>query len=91
MKGDHPLLASNHRFAAPPIGGQETGDILIDDSAGILLSTYDYGGAWQGGAADTKTMTSRERIRQAEEFGLNIVAYAAARFRQAELERLKAS
>ncbi len=91
MKKDHPLLASNHRFAAAPIGGQEAGEILIDDAAGIMLSTFDYGGAWQGGAEDTKTMTSRERIRQAEEFGLNVVAHAAARFRQAEMERLKTS
>lgn len=91
MKGDHPMLAANHRFAVPPIGGQDDGKLLIDDSVGILLSTYDYGGAWQGNASDTKTMTSRERIRQAEEFGQNVVAYAANRLRHAELERLKAS
>ena len=30
-------------------------------------------------------------MRQAEEFGHNVVAYAAARLRTAELERLKAS
>lgn len=91
LKGDHAILSANHRFASPPPGAKEDGKLLVDDAAGILLSTHDYGGAWQGDVEDSKSMTARERIRQAEEFGQNVVAYAATRLRDAELDRLRGS
>jgi hypothetical protein len=83
-----PLLRAHHLFAGPPPGGQEQGLLLADSSTGVLLSTYDYGAAWQGVLAGAPGTASRERIRQAEEFGLNIIAWAARRQRRAELQML---
>lgn len=75
----HPLLSAFHVFAEAPVGAG-TGEILIDDSVGVLFSTVDYGAAWQG-ALGRKDANSREVIRAAHEFGMNVIAYAAARRR----------
>ena len=56
--------------------------------AGIVFSTYDYGAAWQGEVEKPDAPDARERIRQAQEFGLNVVAAAAGRRRARELARL---
>jgi hypothetical protein len=83
-----PLLTAHHVFSAPPRGAQETGTLSVDDTCGVLFSTYDYGAACQGGLSDLNSPDARERIRQAQEFGLNIIAYAARRRRSRELSRL---
>lgn len=84
----HPLLTSHHVFSAPPPGSQAKGDLMIDPEAGVLFSSFDYGGAWQGEVEHPDALDARERIRQAQEFGLNVVAYAAARRRVRQLSRL---
>ena len=84
----HPLLTAHHIFSSPPPGGRNSGDLLIDPDAGILFSSYDYGGAWQGDVENPDDTDARDRIRQAQEFGLNIVAYAASRRRVRQLSRL---
>jgi len=84
----HPVLRAHHVFSAPPQGASEKGVLASDDKAGVLFGTQNYGGAWQGDTAKPDAPEARERIRQAQEFGLNIMAYAARRRRMMELSRL---
>ena len=84
-----PLLTAHYVFSAPPPGAQSTGEVLADLDIGIVFSTYDYGGAWQGELEKPDAPDARERIRQAQEFGLNIVTAAAGRRRARELARLE--
>ena len=86
-KGD-PLLTAHYVFGAPPPGAHSSGVLQMDAAAGILFSARNYGGAWQGELEKADAADARERIRQAQEFGLNIVAYAAKRRRALELGRL---
>ncbi len=83
-----PLLTSHHVFSAPPPGGQVSGTLTADMEAGVVFSTYDYGAAWQGEVDKPDAPDARSRIRQAQEFGLNLIAAAAHRRRRRELSRL---
>lgn len=85
----HPLLTAHFIFASTPGGGHTGGTVLADTRAGIVLSTADYGGAWQGDVDRPADPDSRERIRESVEFGLNLVAYAANRRRVRTLEGLE--
>lgn len=93
QKGDA-LLMAHHVFAAPPSGQQENGELFADFKAGVLFSTFNYGAAWQGdiapadGGQAVDNATARERIRQAQEFGLNVLALAVDRRRRYELEHV---
>ncbi len=84
----HPLLTAHYVFSAPPPGGQGQGELLADMEAGIVFSSYDYGAAWSGEVERPDAPDARERIRQAQEFGLNFIAAAARRRRFRELARL---
>lgn len=84
----HPLLSAHHIFSTPPGGTHPRGDLLGDNEAGVLFSTYDYGGAWGGDLDAPDASNARERIRSAQEFGLNVIALAARRRRARELSRL---
>lgn len=84
----HPLLTAHHVFSSPPPGGQNSGTLTADLDNGIVFSAYDYGAAWQGEVDKPDASDARARIRQAQEFGLNIVAAAARRRRMRELSRL---
>jgi len=84
----HPLLSAHYMFSGPPGGAQTGGSLEADVEKGVLFSTFDYGGAWQGDIDNPDASDARERIRQAQEFGLNIVAYAARRSRMRVLSRL---
>lgn len=83
-----PLLTSHHMFSAPPAGGQEKGEVQADLDRGVILSTFDYGAAWQGEVSSPDATDARDRIRNAQEFGHNIIAFAARRKRLTELARL---
>jgi hypothetical protein len=82
------LLVSHYMFPSAPSGGQEGGELLTDLNNGIILSTFDYGGAWQGTVPKPDAADARERVRACQEFGLNVIAFAARRKRMAELSRL---
>lgn len=84
----HPILKSHYVFSAPPPGAVEGGSMFIDESAGIILSTMNYGGSWQGDIVKPEASDARERIRQSVEFGLNILAYAAKRHRMTQLSKI---
>ena len=83
-----PLLTAHHVFSAPPPGGQGKGSLTADMETGIVFSTYDYGAAWQGEVDQPDAPDARSRIRQTQEFGLNLISAAAHRRRRRELSRL---
>jgi hypothetical protein len=56
--------------------------VQADLEKGVILSTNDYGAAWQG------EVDSRDKVRNAQEFGHNVIAFAARRRRLAELARM---
>ena len=85
---DSPLHRSHYLFSSPPAGGVDKGAITADLKAGVILSTQDYGAAWQGLVPKPDDDGSRDRIRRAIEFGLNVVAFAADRKRRAALARI---
>ncbi|MCZ7580635.1 MAG: DUF4159 domain-containing protein [Fimbriimonadaceae bacterium] len=84
----HPLLSAHYMFSSPPPGAQDKGKLEVDEVKGIALATFDYGAAWQGELPKPDASDARERIRQSQEFGLNVVAYAWRRRRLRELSRL---
>lgn len=84
---NHPLLRAHYIFPAAPEGAA-SGDVYIDDKSGVVFSERNYGGAWQGEVPKRDDPNARERVRQAIEFGLNLVVYAANRHRGQQLRKL---
>lgn len=87
VKTGHPLLSAHHVFSSCPAGSEDKGAVLADLNAGVIFTSFDFGGAWQG-KLGKELPDGRLRIRQSMEFGANIVAAAAKRRRQIELMRL---
>ena len=85
LPAGHALLSAHYVFAEAPGGRHEPGALLLDDNAGVVFSACDYGGAWQGGVEGASSNASRTRIHQAQEWGLNIVAWASRRVRAKRL------
>jgi hypothetical protein len=88
VRKGNPVLSAHYMFSSPPLGAQVEGKLEADLEVGLLFSTFDYGGAWQGEIDTPDAANARDRIRTAQEFGLNIVAHAARRSRARELSRL---
>ncbi len=79
LPDSHCLLSQPYPFAVPPAGFYLQEHPRIWVSEGIVLSTSKYGLLWRGQADDQTP--SREQIRAALEWGSNLVAYAAERYR----------
>ncbi len=77
----HPLLTARHLFSEPPLVGKV---MTLAEGGGFVLSTADYGCAWQGGREGQSL--GREAIRGALELGVNVAVYA--RRRQQPLEAI---
>lgn len=77
LPADHRLLAEPHLFAEPPDGFETLGQPRLEVADGVIFSTYDYGCLWQGARRDRAA--SRNEIRNALEWGANIVQYAVSR------------
>ncbi len=79
LPADHSLLREPYFFAAPPPGFESKGQPVIQIGGGVIFSACDFGCLWAGyrrsGAA------TREEIRSAIEWGVNIVTYALNRTR----------
>ncbi|MBN2145900.1 MAG: DUF4159 domain-containing protein [Anaerolineales bacterium] len=75
----HRLLSIPHLFPAPPSGADlgATPEVLVGE--GVILSNANYGRLWLGKANGS---LSREHLRSAVEWGQNIIAYAANRYRR---------
>ncbi len=68
LKG-HTLLSEPYLFATPPAGYTPDGSLRI--GKGVIFSTYNYGGLWNG---ETKGgAPNRADIRSATEFGINLL------------------
>jgi hypothetical protein len=63
-----PLLDVRYAFADPPAGARD-GDVL--GNGRFVLSERDYGCAWSANSAG-KTPLSRDTVRSALEFGVNL-------------------
>ena len=81
----HPLFHSYHVFGSLPEGCE--GTAVVMESDGIIYSDADYGCVWAGGREDKPL--SRDSIRDALEFGVNIAAYSHQRA-QSHLRRATA-
>jgi hypothetical protein len=73
----HELLHSPHLFGALPVGFETQGKQKLQEGGGVIYSTYDYGALWQG--MRRSGPATREEIRAAHEFGINLVKYAHKR------------
>lgn len=82
LPAGHPLLSSHVLFPKAP-GGAE---ILLDEKGGVLFTSADFGGTWQGEAPGKGD--PREGVRQAIEFGLNVAAFADRRRRRISISAL---
>ncbi len=76
---DHPLLAKPYRFGQPPNGFETLGSPLVKVAEGIVMSTFDYGCIWRGERRGGPAR--RSEIRDAEEWGANLLLWAAAESR----------
>ncbi len=75
IERDHPLLAAYHRFGTPPRGIGDASQVLVGE--GLAYGEGDYGCLWSGGRPQAPA--SREAIRSATEFGINLAVYATNR------------
>jgi hypothetical protein len=75
-----PLFQRPHLFAGPPDGfeTQGTSRVLIGD--GVIFSSFDYGCMWQGKRRGRAA--GRSEIRNAMEWGENLLAFALRRGRK---------
>lgn len=76
----HRLLQGPALFSAAPAGFETNGVPQIQGGEGVLYSTADYGCLWHGERRSGPA--SREEIRAAHEFGLNVLDWAAERARR---------
>ncbi|MEA3309344.1 MAG: DUF4159 domain-containing protein [Chloroflexota bacterium] len=80
VKAEHPLLTNPHLFAVPPFCGLVAEDAaapLLLAGGGVIFSRGDYGRLWGGQCAGLTP--SRASIRDAHEWGENLVTYALRR------------
>ena len=71
---NHPVLTDPFLFGAPPQGFR-SGDVLVDDN--LIYSAAGYGLAW-GGKFESGS-ASRVDIRNAHEWGMNMIQYCLQR------------
>lgn len=84
----HAAMTSLFVFGGPPEGANAKGKVLSSEDGSILFSTNNYGTAWRGIRPGKGGPLPREICRESLEFGLNLVAHAALRRREAELDAL---
>jgi hypothetical protein len=78
----HPLLNDPHLFAEPPDGFEIRGAPRVAVADGVVFSTYDYGCLWRGERRGR--LAARSEIRNALEWGTNLLTYAVARRQQTQ-------
>lgn len=82
----HPLLQEPYLFAEPPVGYDALAGVPgLSAGGGVVLGARNYGRLWQ--AEREAGVPSREEIRAATEWGVNLVAFALARRESAERRR----
>jgi len=76
IESSHGVFAAPYLFAQPPLGFETQGTPLFRVADGILMSSYDYGCIWRGERRGRPAQ--RGEIRDAQEFGANLIFWAAA-------------
>lgn len=90
IEAGHELLASPYLFAKAPQGYETQGSPQMLVADGILMSTADYGCLWRG--AQRGGPAERSEIRDAQEWGANVIFWAAAQHKiRRERARTQAS
>jgi hypothetical protein len=82
----HPLLLSRHVLPEAPLACDD--GPALSESGGLVLTTADYGCAWQGASAEHAL--SRETIRAALELGTNVAVYGRRRQHPLDVLELEA-
>jgi hypothetical protein len=82
LTSGHPLFAAPYLFAQPPVGFETQGKSQLQIGDGLIMSTADYGCIWRGERRGSPAQ--RAEIRDAQEWGANLVLWAAAQ-RQARV------
>jgi hypothetical protein len=77
VEAGHEVLRAPYLFGAPPDGFETRGTPTLRAGEGVLVSTFDYGCLWRGERRGRPA--ARSEIRNALEFGANLVTWAAAR------------
>jgi hypothetical protein len=77
VSSGHRLLHGPALFNAPPVGFETGGMPQVQGGEGVLYSTADYGCLWHGERRGGPA--TREEIRAAHEFGLNVLDWAIER------------
>lgn len=79
LSADHALLQKPYRFGQPPAGYETLGSPTVKVGEGVVMSTADFGCLWRG---QRRTGPARRgEIRDAEEWGANLILWAAAESR----------
>jgi hypothetical protein len=89
IESGHDLFAAPYLFAQPPVGFETQGSPQLRVADGMMMSSMDYGCLWRGERRGRPAQ--RSEIRDAHEFGANLIFWAAAeRKRRAEKARTNA-
>jgi hypothetical protein len=76
IESGHGIYESCYLFAQPPLGFETQGSPQIRVADGIMMSNADYGCLWRGERRGKPAQ--RSEIRDAQEWGANLIFWAAA-------------
>ncbi len=76
LASKHPIFSTTFLFAQPPAGFETQGSSQVQVGDGLIMSTADYGCLWRGERRGRPAQ--RSEIRDAQEWGANLVLWAAA-------------
>jgi hypothetical protein len=88
IESSHPVFAAPYLFAQPPGGFETQGSPQMRVADGIIMSTADYGCIWRGERRGRPAQ--RGEIRDAQEWGANLIFWAAAE-RKARADKASAT
>jgi hypothetical protein len=80
LESGHALLSAPFLFAQPPSGYETQGTSQVRVGDGLIMSTADYGCLWRGERRGRPAQ--RAEIRDAQEWGANMVLWAVAHRQQ---------
>lgn len=80
VANDHALLRRPNLFGQLPDGFETRGSPVVDAGPGVVFSTFDFGCMWAGERRGRPA--TRSEIRNALEWGENLIEFAVARRRR---------
>jgi hypothetical protein len=76
IERSHGIFESKYLFAQPPVGFETQGSPQVRVADGIVMSMSDYGCLWRGERRGRPAQ--RAEIRDAQEWGANLIFWAVA-------------